>query len=329
MKDCILVVALSLTAMACVGKYVRPTTQDRVPSTPEFIARGGYLVNSVSSCGACHTPRIGGNWLGGERTDAFLAGGSVFDDRGMGMKIAAPNITQDNETGIGTWTDDEIIRGIRDGVRKDGELMWPPMPFSADGFGAMSDDDVRAMVAYLRTVPPVKNKVDRDKHLDMPFMFKVVRSFGALHHKPAKDVKAPPAADKKAYGAYLSRVGLCVDCHSMTKTGPDSEDNLFGGSKVPFSEPEFGKVWARNLTPDPETGLGKFTAAQIKEALKTGRRLDGKPMALPMSLLIPHVSTWTDDDLDALVTYLTSVAAIKHKVPDRELTPDAKKLVGE
>jgi mono/diheme cytochrome c family protein len=320
---------LVLSLVGCTGKYVRPTTQEKVPATPELIARGNYLVNSVSSCGACHTPRVGGTWLGGERTDAFLAGGALFDDKEMGFKIAAPNITQDKETGIGAWTDDEIMRAIRDGVKKDGELMWPPMPFSADAYGIMSDDDARAIVAYLRTVPPVKNKVDREKHLDMPFMAKVARRFGAMHHKPAKDLKAPPASDKKAYGAYLSRVGICVDCHSLTKTGPDSEDNLLGGSKVPLSEPEYGKVWARNLTPDMETGLGKFTADQIKEALKTGRRLDGKPMAPPMSLVIPHISTWTDEDLDALTTYLKTVPPIKNKVPDRQLTPDAKKLVGE
>jgi mono/diheme cytochrome c family protein len=69
---------LALVAASCTGKYVRPTVTEPVNATAELVARGNYLVNSVSSCGACHTPRVGGSWLGGERTDAFLAGGAVM-----------------------------------------------------------------------------------------------------------------------------------------------------------------------------------------------------------------------------------------------------------
>ncbi len=313
-------------AAGCTGKYVRPTTTRVVSATPEMLARGNYLVNQVSMCTACHTPRVGGTWLGGERTDAFLAGGSVINDADEGFRIAIPNISQDKETGIGAWTDDEILRATRDGVAKDGRLMWPPMPFGSYHF--MSDDDAHAVVAYLRTAPAVKNKVDRD-HNKFPLMMKVAHGMGAMHKPPAKDVKAPPVSDKKAHGRYLATLGVCVECHSLTSTGPDPKDHLLAGSKVPFSEPEYGKVWARNLTPDMDTGLGKFTAEQIKEALKTGRRLDGKPMAPPMSVLIPHLSTWSDEDLDALVTFMKSIPAIKFKVPERQLTAEAKRLVGE
>ncbi len=320
----VVAISVSLCLDACTGKYIRPTTQDKIDPTPERIERGSYLVNSVTNCGVCHTPRVGGTWLGGERTDAFLAGGAVFDDRGMGFKLTTPNITQDVETGIGSWSDDEIMRAVRDGVRKGGELMWPPMPFGT--WDVISDDDARAIVAYLRTVPPVKNQPKRE--YTVPFMFKIARSFGALHHEPAKDVKPPAAGDKKALGAYLVKVGICYDCHSLSSTGP-SDKMLLAGSEDPLSEPEYGKIWARNLTPDMDTGLGKFSAQQIKDALKSGKRLDGKPMAPPMSLLIPHISTWKDEDLDALIGFIKSVPAKKHKVPDRQLTPEAKKLVGE
>lgn len=315
----------ALLLAGCTGKYVRPTTAAPVGATPELVARGNYLVNSVTVCGACHTPRIGGNWLGGERTDAFLAGGSLFDDPDGGFRVMAPNISQDRETGIGAWTDDQIARAIRDGVGHDGRLMAPPMPFTS--WAVMSDDDVRAIVAYLRTTPAVKNKVTRDGN-SLPFMFRVATSLGAVHHRPAQNVKAPDRADKKAYGAYLAKLGVCWECHSLGKRGPsEDEDLLLSGSRMALSEPEYGKVYARNLTPDPETGLGKYTAEQIKQSLKTGRRLDGKPMAPPMSLLIPHLSTWTEEDLDAVVTYLMSVKPIKHQVPDPQLTPAARKLV--
>lgn len=319
----LLVAGLSL---ACTGKYIRPTSPAAVPATPELLARGNYLVNSVAPCGVCHTPRVGGTWLGGERTDAFLAGGSVFDDADQGFRVVAANISQDRETGIGAWNDDEIMRAIRDGVSHDGRLLTPPMPFSA--WQKMSDDDARAIVAYLRTTPAVKNKIDRSI-VKLPFLYKVAAGLGAIHHKPAEHVTAPDRTDQKAYGAYMAKVGICWDCHSLGKTGPsDDEDMLMAGSKMALSEPDYGHVYARNLTPDPETGLGKYTAAQIKQALKTGRRLDGKPMAPPMSLMIPHLSTWTEEDLDALVAYLTSLKPIKHQVPERQLTAEAQKMYG-
>jgi mono/diheme cytochrome c family protein len=318
----VMVVALVL---GCAGRYVRPTTEETVQASEERLARGNYLVNSVMSCGACHTPRVGNTWLGGERADAYLAGGTVFDDPEGGFKVSTPNITQDRETGIGAWTDDQIMRAIRDGIHRDDDrLMLPPMPFYM--YDTLSDDDVRAVVAFLRTVPPVKNQVARIA--EIPFMLKVALKMGAVHHKPVANVKSPPTTDRKAYGNYLARIGLCNDCHSMSKTGPDEEDNLLAGSQVPLTEREYGKVWARNLTPDPETGLGKYSADQIKQALRGNKRLDGKPMLPPMSLLMPHISTWTDDDLDALVVYIKSVPAKQHKVPEPELNDAAKKVLG-
>jgi mono/diheme cytochrome c family protein len=315
---------ICLTALGCTGKYVRPTTQEKIQPTPGRIERGSYLVNSVMSCGACHTPRVGATWLGGERADAYLAGGTLFDDPDMGFKMSIPNITPDPETGIGKWSDDEILRAIRDGVHKDGSLLKPPMPFYM--YDVLSDEDAQAVVAYLRSVPPVKNAVPRIA--DLPFMFKFAMAFGLIHHEPVSNVKAPKPTDKVSYGGYLSRLGLCSDCHSMTDKGPDVEHNLLGGSTEALAERQYGKVWARNLTPDPETGLGKFTPDQIKQALRSGKRLDGKPMSPPMTLVLPHISTWTDEDLDALIVYLRSVKPIKRQVPEPQLTPEAKKSVG-
>ncbi|HEY0707444.1 MAG TPA: c-type cytochrome [Polyangia bacterium] len=324
MKTVWLLGLAGLASLACTGKYVRPTTLDKIDATPERLERGGYLVNSIMSCGACHTPRVGNTWLGGERADAYLAGGGMFDDPDMGFQINSPNITPDRETGIGAWSDDEILRAIRDGVHKDGSLLRPPMPFYM--YDALSDEDGRAVVAYLRTVPPIKNAVPRTAKL--PFMLKFAMSFGLIHHKPVSNVQAPKPTDKQAYGGYLARLGLCVDCHSMTDKGPDLDDNLLAGSTAPLAERQYGKVWARNLTPDPETGIGKYTAEQLKTSLRSGKRLDGKPMAPPMSLVLPHISTWTEEDLDALVVYLRSVPPKKRQVPEPQLTDEAKKSIG-
>jgi mono/diheme cytochrome c family protein len=323
----ILELSALLVLGACTSRYVRPTRPEPVVATPEVLERGNYLVNAVTGCGVCHTPRLGGGWLAGERTDAFLAGGSVFNDPDAGFRVVAPNISQDRETGIGGWTDDEVVRSIRDGVTHDGRLMSPPMPFFA--WEKMSDDDVRAIVAYLRTTPPTRNPVSREGN-KLPFMYRVAAGLGAVHHRPAHDVKAPDRSDKKGYGAYLARLGACWECHSLTKTGPsDAGDVLMSGSRMALAEPEYGKLYASNLTPDAQTGLGKYSAEQIKQALRYGRRLDGKLMAPPMSLLIPHLSTWTDEDLDALVAYLTALKPIRHQIPERALTPAARKVVGE
>ena len=322
---CLALACLSVAGVACTGKYIRPTTTDRIVPTPELLERGGYLVNSVMSCGACHTPRVGGTWLGGERADAYLAGGGQkFDDPEGGFLINVPNITPDPETGLGRWTDDEILRALRDGIHKDGSLMRPPMPFYM--YDVLSDGDARAVVAYLRSVPPVRNPVERT--VKLPFMLKVAMKMGMLHHQPVKDVQAPARSDQKAYGAYLARIGLCVDCHSMTDRGPNLKDNLLGGSKVPLTERDYGKVWASNLTPDRETGLGKHSAEQIKQALRSGKRLDGRPMAPPMSLVLPHISTWTDEDLETVILFLRSVPAIAQRIPAPELTPQAKGSLG-
>jgi mono/diheme cytochrome c family protein len=324
MKTRLACALVGLGALACTGKYVRPTTQEAIQPTPGRLERGSYLVNSVMFCGTCHTPRVGDTWLGGERADAYLAGGGTFDDPEAGFLISSPNITPDPTTGIGAWTDDEILRAIRDGVHRDGSLLRPPMPFYM--YDVLSDEDGRAVVAYLRSVPPIKNAVPRT--VKFPFMLKVAMAFGMIHHAPVSNVQAPKPSDRQAHGGYLSRLGLCSDCHSMTDRGPDVKGNLLGGSSTPLAERQYGKVWARNLTPDRDTGLGKYTAEQIKAALRSGKRLDGKPMAPPMSLVLPHISTWSDDDLDALIVYLRSVPAIQRKVPEPQLTADARKSIG-
>jgi mono/diheme cytochrome c family protein len=324
MRNFLLAGLLGLTALGCTGKYVRPTTAEQIQPSPGRVERGNYLVNSVMSCGACHTPRVGDTWLGGERADAYLSGGQKFDDPDMGFMVPVPNITPDPTTGIGAWSDDEILRAIRDGVHKDGSLLKPPMPFYM--YDALSDEDARAVVAYLRSVPPIKNAVPRAA--DLPFMLKFAMAFGMIHHKPVSNVVAPKPTDRLAYGGYLARLGLCSDCHSMTGKGPDVEDNLLGGSTESLTERQYGKVWARNLTPDKDTGLGKFTPDQIKQALRSGKRLDGKPMAPPMTLVLPHISTWTDEDLDALIAYVRSVKPIKRQVPEPQLTPEAKRSIG-
>lgn len=319
----------ALLALGCRGKYVRPVSEAPIERTPERLARGSYIVNQVSWCGGCHTSRANGNTLlDPERTDAFLGGGNTFVDRSMGT-VCIPNLTPDPDTGLGRWKDDEILRALRDGVAADGHFLLPLMPYTA--FQHLSDEDARAVVAYLRSIPPHQqpqpcfaNKV--------PFVQKILFTvIGVQMHEPVMNVAMPDRSDKLATGRYLAHIAACSECHSLTDKGPRPEtDPLYlAGSELPFEDPGLGATYPRNLTPDRDTGLGNYAAAAIKQALRTGRRLDGKRMAPPMAVVIPHVSGLTDEDLDALVAYLQSIPPARHKIPDRNLAPALRQQLGD
>jgi mono/diheme cytochrome c family protein len=202
------------------------------------------------------------------------------------------------------------------------------MPYAS--YQHLSDEDARAVVAYLRSVPAyrqAKARAENKLGFLQKVMFKVI---GVQMHKPSAGVSAPDRANKVEYGHYLERISACTECHSLADKGPRPEtDPLFlGGSDLPFADPALGKVYARNLTNDVDTGLGRFDAAAIKQAMRAGARLDGKKMAAPMALLIPHYSGMTDEDLDALVAYLKTVPPAKHKVPERELAEPLRAELG-
>jgi len=117
------------------------------------VKRGKYLV-TFGGCMDCHTP---GYFFGKPDMARYLAGSEVgFEIPGLGV-FAGPNLTPDKETGLGGWTDAQIIAAMQKGVRPDGRMLAPIMPWRA--FANMTAADVRAVVAYLRTLPPVKNKV--------------------------------------------------------------------------------------------------------------------------------------------------------------------------
>jgi mono/diheme cytochrome c family protein len=321
---------LAVAVLGCAGKYVRPVSGEKIDATPERLVRGGYLVNQVCACGACHTTRTHGHIMSEpERTDAFLGGGNIYAAEGLTDALWIPNITPDIDTGVGAWSDDELMRAIRDGVARDGHFLLPLMPFNA--YQHMSDEDVRAIVAYLRSVPAYKQTTPRPK-TKLGLVPRVLfTKLGVQMHAPVGGVVAPAATDKVKLGEYVATLGACGECHSLTKKGPRKPDDpqFLAGSEGPFEDPAVGKVWARNLTPDKDTGLGRYSADRIKQAIRTGVRLDGKRMAPPMSVLVAHDSGLAEEDLDAVVAYLKSRPPASHVVPDRELTSAEKTALGD
>jgi mono/diheme cytochrome c family protein len=324
-RTAVALVATVVTAGTCGGSCAREPGGGEVGATPERIARGEYLVNHVTGCGACHTPRDTGNLGDPERRDEPLAGGNVLVTIEPGMRVPVPNITPDRDTGIGRWSDAQVIRAIRDGVDDRGRGLLPQMPFAS--FRHMSDDDVRAVVAYLRTVPACPEPPPREK-AKVSFVTRALATAAAALRPLAQGVTAPPRSDLVRYGEYVAHLATCSDCHSLSVRGPRGPgDRFLAGSDVPF--PEGGSVYAPNITPDPVTGIGSFSREQVKRAIREGVRFDGKRMAPPMATVAHDYAGMAEEDLDALVAYLFAQQPVSHRVPERKLRPAVQARLGE
>lgn len=253
----------------------------------KLLARGTYLMDSIVACGNCHVQRDKGRPL----FDRGLSGGMLFDEEPF--KAYAPNITPDRETGIGNWTDAQLVKAIREGIRPDGSLIGPPMPIMF--YRGMSDDDVKAIVAYLRAQPPVKNAVPKSE-----YRIKLPPNYGpAIRQK----LRAPSPKDTLKYGAYLAGpLGHCLDCHTPWVKGiPNMKQVGAGGN--PFKGP-WGVAVARNLTPH-ETGLKGWSDAEIARAIRDGVRKDGSQLKPPMAY--SWYKNISETDMNALVAYLRSL----------------------
>ncbi|MEH6753644.1 MAG: cytochrome c [Alphaproteobacteria bacterium] len=272
---------LALVSVACIAIYSAASAE-----TP--LERGTYLMESVVACGNCHTPK----GPTGDVPGMELAGMAPFE-KTPGFDANAPNITPDKETGIGNWTDEQIIASIREGKRPDGTIIGPPMPIGL--YRGMSDDDVNAIVAYLRQVKPIKNKIP-------PSVYRI--PLPPTYGPAVVNVPEPDRSDKVAYGAYLAGpAGHCIECHSpLTKKGPDIANNL-GAGGFEFHGP-WGVSVSSNITPN---GLGDRTDDEIKTMIAKGMRPDGSRMLPPMAY--SYYAKMKPADLDAIVAYLRTLPA--------------------
>ena len=262
------------------------------------LERGAYLVNALGACGNCHTPRDAKNQpIAGME----LAGGREFDVAELGH-IVGPNITPDKDTGIGDWTEGQIVNSLRNGKRPDGTIIGPPMPIGM--YRGLSDRDAEAIAVYLKSVKPVSNKVARST-----YKIALPPAYGPI----VGHVDEPDRKDKIAYGAYLAGpVAHCIECHTPHEKGQLLLDRLgAGGREFPdFANPGAVTV-ARNITPDPEDGLGQWSDADIKRAILLGKRRDGTPLAGTMPFAA--YNTMTSDDVNAITDYLRSLPPRKTK----------------
>ena len=270
---------------------------------PSAQERGRYLVTTIMACGNCHTPKDAeGRPVPGKE----LSGG------GVGFDIppfagTAPNITPDRETGIGQWSDDEIKRAITQGARPNhGPLAGKPLgdPMAANFFKALLPADLDAVVAYLRSIPAVRNATP-------PPVYRAPVKREAFA-EAERGFTERDLTDRVRRGAYLATIAHCLECHTPMQQGTLQFGTALGAGGRPFL-PSFVKglpeSWkgavSRNITPHPEQGLGKWSDAEIKRAISQGIGRDGRKLELPMAFA--WYAGIRDEDLDALVAYLRSL----------------------
>lgn len=270
------------------------------------LERGRYLVTTIMACGNCHTPKDAqGQAIPGKE----LAGGGVGFDIPPFAGVAA-NITPDKETGIGAWSEAEIKRAITHGDRPDhGPLAGKPLavPMAANFFKAILPSDLDAIVAYLRSLPPVRNVLPTPLYRGP-----VRREAFALADRGFTELDMQ---DKVRRGAYLATIGHCLECHTPVENGALQFDIALGAGGRPFL-PSFVKGlperWtgavSRNLTSHPEMGLGAWSNAEIKRAIGQGVGRGGRRLQEPMAFA--WYAGIRDEDLDAIVAYLRTLAPL-------------------
>ena len=268
------------------------------------LERGKYVVENLGLCLVCHSEI---NWkapavpvMGGK-----LGGGDIFPDEGLPFKIVAPNISPDPDTGVGKWSDEQLARAIRDGIGQDGRVLHPIMPYMF--FRTMSDDDLASAIAYLRSIPPVKNAVAR---IDLPPPVK--QSLKAL--PPVGKVAAPDLSTPEKRGAYLATVGICAHCHTpLGPGGAPRMDLAFGGGFI-LKGPWGGEVASANLTPDP-SGISYYTEASFLEVMRTGHV---KARKLNEIMPTSRYKNLSDEDLKGIFAFLKTLKPVQHRVDNTE-----------
>lgn len=313
----------ALAFLALKSPDMRPASSESIERTLERVARGEYLVRHVASCLACHSELMGDRFGSPIRPGTEGRGGFVFTkDFGIPGTVVAQNITPDSQTGIGAWTDGEVLRAIREGVDREGNALFPMMPY--DYYRFMADEDAKAIVAYLRTLPPIAHQVP-PKHIDFP-----INLFIKGAPKPVDGPIAVPddAQDHLGYGRYLVTMAGCGDCH----TPHDDHGRLIPGREFAGGwemKGPWGRVITSNITPHPDTFMGQATKEDFIGRIKAFESLDGEN-ALPATKGRNTIMPWlayagmTEQDLGAIYDFIKTVPPIANKIdpfPDAASNP--------
>lgn len=287
---------VTLVALAIGSTFVfyprfDPPAELEIERTDERVERGRYLVEHVANCLDCHSDR---DW-------SFYGGPVVPGTEGQGgyLRVLRPETQSANITpaALGEWTDGEIVRAITAGVSRDGRPLHPFMPY--DTYARMTEADVYAVVAYLRTLPPIDHVVEPS----LPEEIFPIRVLARILPRPWTPPEPVDPSDRVAYGQYLAGIAECGFCHGSDYAG----GNLF---RIPGTDQEWP---SENITPHPSNRIGAWSRENFIGVFKSfappdGARIPGHEInsVMPWS----RFAGITDEDLGAIYDYLRTVEPI-------------------
>lgn len=308
----LLLIILIIVGLLTYVKTALPNVGDpediKIELTPERIERGRYLANSVNVCMDCHSTRDWTKFSGPLVVGTEGKGGEIFDQKfGFPGSFHSRNITP---SGIGEWTDGEVLRAISSGVNKQGKALFPMMPHP--NYGRMDREDLYSIIAYLRTLKPIENNVP-ESQVDFPMNF-ILNTIP----KKAEFSKKPNPNDVLAYGKYLFNAAACNECHTKQDHGqPLPGMELAGGFEFPL--PSGGIVRSSNITPDKETGIGTWTEEVFVKRFKTYSDSSYVPHTIEkgtFNTVMPWMMyrTMKEEDLKAIFAYLKTVKSVNNRI---------------
>ncbi len=274
--------------------------------TDEYVERGRYLSHHVMMCADCHSVRDYSLFSGPPSSGTMFAGGDIFDESmGFPGRFVSSNITPH---GLNEWTDGELYRLITTGVKKDGDPIFPVMPYHS--FGKLDPEDIRSVIAFLRTLDPVVTDHPESK-VGFP-MNLIMRTMP----KKAEPVERPQAHNAIAYGAYLINAASCNDCHTKFENGKFVGPPGGGGREFVF--PDGSILRSPNLTPH-ETGINYLNKESFIQLFKKyAGPSDNLAKIAPgdFQTLMPWYmySGMSEEDLGAIYEYLKSLPPHENEV---------------
>lgn len=303
----ILGVAGLLTYVKVALPKVGPAPELSIQATPAMIQRGAYLANHVTVCIDCHSTRDWTRFAGPVIPGTQGMGGEEF---GHAMGFPGTFYSRDiTPAAIKDWSDGDLYRTITTGVTRDGEALFPVMPYPF--YGMMDPEDVKAVIAYIRTLPAIAHQVPARK-IDFPMNF-IINTIPT----PARPMKRPPPSDTLAYGHYLVTIAGCQECHTKQVKGKVVGKTFAGGWE--FTLPDGGIVRSANLTPDLETGIGGWSReAFIHHFRAYADSTYHSPLVQPGEM--QTVMPWTmyggmdTTDLASVYAYLHSLKPVKNSI---------------
>jgi mono/diheme cytochrome c family protein len=292
---------IALAAVVVVGGVVawralhpgelerRPGSAAAVNATTQYLNRGEYLARA-GDCVACHTEPNGRQFAGGRAMPTPF--GNLY----------VPNITPDDETGIGKWTSDDFYRMMHTGVSRDGSLLYPAMPFAS--YTKVTREDCDAIYAYLMSVTPVRQQ-NRPHELRFPYNRRdLLLGWRALYFKEGEYAPDPAQSAQWNRGAYLVQgLGHCSMCHTaINLLGGSSESKEFEGGMIPNQN-----WYAPSLTSNREAGLGNWGDKDIADLLQVGVSNRGTVYGPMAEVVYNSLQYLTDDDAAAMAVYLKTL----------------------